>query len=149
MAAATGCRTRCTEPRAAFLDIRGWTLAEGETFSDSDVLSGSCVCLLGRTLVRELFQDESPIGEDIRIRGVSFRVVGVLASKGANMMGMDQDDLLIAPWTAIKFRVASGALSMGNQSTSSSSSSSVNTLSDLYNSPPDILPHEVGRADGG
>ncbi len=134
---------------AAFLDIRGWTLAEGETFSDSDVGSGNCVCLLGKTLVHELFQDESPVGEDIRVMGVSFRVVGVLASKGANMMGMDQDDLLLAPWTAIKFRVASGTLSMGNQSASSSSSSSVNTLSSLYNSPPAFYPtkSDVQTAD--
>jgi ABC-type antimicrobial peptide transport system permease subunit len=134
---------------AAFLDIRGWTLAEGETFSDTDVLSGNCVCLLGQTLVRELFQDQSPIGEDIRIMGVSFRVIGVLASKGANMMGMDQDDLLLAPWTAIKFRVVSGTLSMGNQSISSGSSSSVNTLSDLYNSPPTFYPtkSDVQTAD--
>jgi ABC-type antimicrobial peptide transport system permease subunit len=124
---------------AAFLDIRDWTLAEGEVFTDSDVLSGSCVCLLGQTLVRELFQGQSPIGEDIRIRGVSFRVIGVLASKGANMMGMDQDDLLLAPWTAIKFRVASGTLSMGNQSVSSSSSS-VNTLSNPYNTAPTFYP---------
>ena len=134
---------------AAFLDIRGWTLAEGEMFTDSDVLSGSCVCLLGQTLVRELFQDQSPVGEDIRILGVSFRVVGVLASKGANMMGQDQDDLLLAPWTAIKFRVASGTLSMGNQSSSSSSSSSVNTLSNPYNSPPTFYPtkSDVQTAD--
>jgi ABC-type antimicrobial peptide transport system permease subunit len=133
----------------AFLDIRGWGLAEGEPFTDSNVSSGSCVCLLGQTLVRELFQDQSPIGEDIRVNNVSFRVVGVLASKGANMMGMDQDDILIAPWTAIKFRVTGGTLSMGNQSASSGSSNAVNTLSALYNSAPTLYPtkSDVQTAD--
>ena len=118
---------------SAFLDIRDWTeLAEGEAFTDRDVLNANKVCLLGQTLVRELFQDESPIGKEIRVKNVLFRVVGVLSSKGANMMGSDQDDILLAPWTTIKYRVSRSTLGSVNQSTSSGSSSSVNTLSDLY-----------------
>jgi ABC-type antimicrobial peptide transport system permease subunit len=102
------------------------------------------VCLVGQTLVRELFQNQSPVGADIRIRNVPFRVVGVLASKGANMMGMDQDDILIAPWTTMKSRVAGATLGTANQSASSGSSSSVNTLSALYNDPPSLYP---GKSD--
>jgi ABC-type antimicrobial peptide transport system permease subunit len=116
----------------AYLDIQDWTIAEGEPFTDRDVLNGNRVCVLGQTLVRELFQNEAPIGKEIRIKNVSFRVVGVLAGKGANMMGMDQDDIIVAPWTTIKYRVTGSTLENANQSTSSSSENSVNTLSNLY-----------------
>jgi len=124
----------------AFLDIRGWQLAEGEVFSESEVLGASRVCLLGQTVVRELFQGQSPIGTEIRLRDVSFRVIGVLAGKGANMMGMDQDDVVIAPWSTVKYKVAGGTLAMGNQSASSGSSGSVNTLAKTYNDPPVLYP---------
>lgn len=125
-----------------FLAIREWTLAEGELFTESDLLGANRVCLVGQTLVRELFQNQPPVGADIRIRNVPFRVVGVLASKGANMMGMDQDDILIAPWTTMKSRVAGATLGTANQSASSGSSSSVNTLSKLYNDPPSLYPEK-------
>jgi ABC-type antimicrobial peptide transport system permease subunit len=116
----------------AYLGVQAWTVAEGEPFNDRDVLNGNRVCLLGQTLVRELFQGETPIGKDIRIKDVSFRVVGMLRLKGANMMGMDQDDIILAPWTAIKYRVTGSPLTASNQSVSSSSSSSLNTLSNVY-----------------
>jgi ABC-type antimicrobial peptide transport system permease subunit len=116
-----------------FLEVRDWTIAEGEVFTDRDVRNGNRVCLLGQTLVRELFQGDSPVGKDIRINNVSFKVVGVLSRKGANMMGMDQDDIVVAPWTAIKYRVAGSPLANVNQSSkSSSTSTSVNSLSQLY-----------------
>src|SRR5205809_2476076 len=62
-----------------FLDVRDWTdLAEGEQFSERDVRNGSKVCLVGQTLVRELFQNRSPLGQEVRVQNVSFKVVGVL-----------------------------------------------------------------------
>jgi ABC-type antimicrobial peptide transport system permease subunit len=124
----------------AYLDVQNWTLAEGSLFTDRDVANANKVCILGRTLVRELFQGEPRVGKEIRIKNVSFRVVGVLGSKGANMMGMDQDDIILAPWTTIKYRVTGAALADANQSTSNSGST-VNTLSNLYpGGQPDLYP---------
>ena len=119
---------------ASFLEIREWTaLAAGEMFSERDVLTASLVCVLGQTLARELFQGEDPVGRELRIKNVPFRVVGVLSAKGANMMGSDQDDILLAPWTTLKYRVTGSALENTNQSAGSDSGSgSVNTLSNLY-----------------
>jgi macrolide transport system ATP-binding/permease protein len=119
----------------AFLTVRDWDLAEGEAFTERDVRNANKVCLLGQRLVRELFEGRSPLGKEVRVQNVSFRVIGVLTSKGANMMGMDQDDILLAPWTTIKFRVTGSSVSEVNQSAASSgtgTSQEVNTLSQIY-----------------
>lgn len=119
----------------AFLDVRDWQdLVEGEPFTDRDVRNASKVCLLGQTLVKELFQDESPVGKLVRVQNVSFRVVGVLSRKGANMMGLDQDDIVLAPWTTIKYRVSGTSVASVNQSaaTMADTSQRVNSLSQLY-----------------
>jgi ABC-type antimicrobial peptide transport system permease subunit len=116
-----------------FLDIRDWNpLADGEPFTERDVLNANKVCLIGQTLVRELFQGESPVGREIRVKNVSFRVMGVLKAKGANMMGSDQDDILLTPWTTLKYRVTGSTLANPNQSAAAASSSAVNTLNKLY-----------------
>jgi macrolide transport system ATP-binding/permease protein len=121
-----------------FLEVRDWPLSAGEPFTDQDVRNGSKVCLLGQRLVKELFSGESPLGKEVRVNNVAFKVVGVLAPKGANMVGIDQDDVLMAPWTAIKYRVAGSSLSNVNQSAQSQSSSSsstsqtVNSLNQIY-----------------
>jgi len=118
----------------AFIDVRDWNdLAEGRTFTEMEVRDGAAVCLLGQTLTRQLFQGESPIGKDVRVQNIAFRVVGVLSGKGANMMGMDQDDILLAPWTAIKYRVTGSSVSNVNQSRAlSEGSQQVNSLNQVY-----------------
>ena len=116
-----------------YLGIRDWTVSEGKCFTDSDVQTGGQVCLLGQTIVRELFDGLSPIGKEIRVKNVSMRVVGVLGPKGSNMMGMDQDDIVLAPWKTIKYRISGSPLQSTNQSAAgNSSSSSINTLSNVY-----------------
>ena len=117
-----------------FLLVRDWDdLVEGDMFSEQDVRNASKVCVLGQTLVRELFQGQSPLGKELRVRNVSFRVIGVLRKKGANMMGMDQDDILLAPWTTNKTRVSAVSTSTSGQSSSAASSASTKTDSNqLY-----------------
>jgi ABC-type antimicrobial peptide transport system permease subunit len=117
-----------------YLKIRNWTdLAEGDMFTNRDVRNANKVCLIGQTLARELFEGHSAVGKEVRIKNVSFKVVGVLTAKGANMMGMDQDDIIVAPWSAIKYRVSRTSLTNVNQSsTSSGTSSTINSLSQIY-----------------
>jgi len=115
----------------AYLDVGNWRLAAGEMFTDRDVRNGNKVCIIGNTIVQEVFSDDSPIGKDIRINNVSFRIVGVLARKGANMMGMDQDNIVLAPWTTVKYRISSSSTTTTSQSTSETTES-VNSLNALY-----------------
>ena len=104
-----------------YFDIAGWKIEEGEPFSASHVRRGSKVCLVGETIVRELYGGENPVGKDLRIQNVVFKVIGVLKSKGANMMGMDQDDCVIAPWTSVKMRLrGAGSTSLSSASASAS-----------------------------
>jgi ABC-type antimicrobial peptide transport system permease subunit len=122
----------------SYLNVRDWTdMAEGEPFTERDVRNSSKVCVIGQTLVRELFGGQSPLGKEIRLQNVGFRVVGVLRAKGANMMGMDQDDIVLAPWTTIKYRVTGSSLGNVNQSSAASQSSAsgntaVNSLNQIY-----------------
>jgi len=81
------------------LFIRDWTLSDGRIFSEEDVKNATKVCILGQTIVTNLFGDLNPIGKTIRIKGVPFIVIGVLESKGQSAMGQDQDDTIIIPIT--------------------------------------------------
>lgn len=89
-----------------YLEIRKYSVAGGEMFSDQDILSSAKVCVIGKTIVDNLFTNgEEPVGKIIRFGKIPFRVIGVLISKGYNTMGMDQDDLILAPYTTIQKRV--------------------------------------------
>jgi ABC-type antimicrobial peptide transport system permease subunit len=113
----------------SFLDVREWTdLEEGEPLTDSDVRNGTRVCLVGQTIKRELFDSQSPVGKEIRLQNVGFRVIGVLSPRGANMMGLDQDDIVLAPWTSIKARVSSSLLTNVNQSSATAANSTNATV---------------------
>ena len=85
-----------------YLAIRNWSLASGENFTARDVLVAEKVCLLGDTVVRNIFPDQDPVGQVIRVKNLPFRVLGVLAPKGQGQFGQDQDDLIIAPYTTIQ-----------------------------------------------
>ena len=116
-----------------FLNVRDWTdMQEGSCFTDQDVRNASKVCIIGTTTARTLFDDASPVGQEIRLRNAMFKVVGVLSPKGANMWGMDQDDVIIAPWTSIKANVSGSSAQVANQSAASAAASTVNTLTQLY-----------------
>ena len=90
---------------ANYFQIRDWELADGRFFTEREVDRHSRVCLVGQTIVKEVFNGADPIDCEIRIRNVGFRVIGVLKSKGANMMGMDEDDLILMPWTTMRMRI--------------------------------------------
>jgi ABC-type antimicrobial peptide transport system permease subunit len=138
----------------ADLDVSNWTVAQGEFFTDHDVQAVNNVCVIGATVVRELFEGENPVGKQIRVKNTHLKVVGVLQAKGASMMGWDQDDILMAPWTTVKYRLSNQMLSNVNQSaavaSSGSSLTTVNTLNNLYPSSGSSLypaPSTIQQAD--
>lgn len=89
-----------------YLDIRKFSVGEGSTFTDQDLLTSAKVCMIGKTVVDNLFTNgENPIGKVIRFNKIPFTIIGVLTPKGYNSMGMDQDDLIIAPYTTVQKRV--------------------------------------------
>lgn len=89
-----------------YLSIRQLKVADGEMFTDTDIKAAAKVCILGQTVVDYLFPDGSdPIGKVVRFNSIPFRVIGVLQKKGYNSMGMDQDDLVLAPYTTVMKRI--------------------------------------------
>jgi putative ABC transport system permease protein len=95
----------------SFLDIRSWTLSQGDAFTREDDSAAAKVCVLGQTVVDKLFPTGAQvIGEEIRVKAVPCKVVGVLAPKGQSASGQDQDDVVLMPWTTVARRL------MGSQS---------------------------------
>jgi len=85
--------------------IRAWNVAQGSFFTDQDVRVATKVCLLGATVADSLFPQGDAVGQTVRLKNVPFKVVGVLDRKGGNMMGQDQDDQIIAPYTTVMKRL--------------------------------------------
>lgn len=89
-----------------YLDIRQLSVSDGDMFTEQDIKAGTKVCILGQTVVDYLFPDGSdPVGRVVRFNTIPFRVIGVLKKKGYNSMGMDQDDLVLAPYTTVMKRI--------------------------------------------
>ncbi len=89
-----------------YLDIRKVSVADGEMFTEQDIKSAAKVCLLGQTVIDNLFPDGSnPIGRIVRFNKIPMKVVGTLTPKGTNSMGMDQDDVVLAPYTTVMKRI--------------------------------------------
>jgi len=89
-----------------YLDIRQYKVAQGDFFSEHDIKTAAKVCVVGQTVVDNLFTNgENPIGKNIRFGSIPFRIIGVLESKGYNSMGQDQDDMIIAPYTTVQKRI--------------------------------------------
>ncbi len=89
-----------------YLSIRKWPLAEGSLFSSRDVEAASNVCLLGQTVVSNLFGNEDPVGKTIRVQNLPFTVIGVLSPKGASTFGQDEDDTILMPYTTVQKKLA-------------------------------------------
>jgi putative ABC transport system permease protein len=85
-----------------FPEVRNWETAHGAFFTAADQRAGARVCVIGQTVADNLFFGDDPVGKSLRIRNMPFRVLGVLARKGTNSMGSDQDDIIIAPYTTVR-----------------------------------------------
>jgi len=90
---------------SAYLTVRQWPLESGETFSREEEAAAAKVCILGKTVVEKLFGANSPLGEQIRVRAVPCKVVGVLSAKGQGSWGQDQDDIILMPWATLVHRL--------------------------------------------
>ncbi len=88
-----------------YVDIRAWDFVDGGNFSAADVKASTKVAVLGNTVATNLFGDASPVGQIVRIQNAPYTVVGLLKPKGMNMMGMDQDDMVLVPWSSAMVRL--------------------------------------------
>ena len=89
-----------------YVIVRNWPLDSGEFFNARDVVgAGAKVCVIGRTIADQLFPEEDPIGQQIRVKNIPFFVIGVLSKKGANLFGQDQDDIVLMPYTTVRKRI--------------------------------------------
>ncbi len=94
--------TRITGSNPEYFDIRSWPLSNGQYFTEADVRSATKVCVLGQTVVDNLFKGSDPVGTVIRVKSMPFKVVGVLSPKGQSAQGQDQDDIVVAPYTTVQ-----------------------------------------------
>ncbi|MCX7427592.1 MAG: ABC transporter permease [Planctomycetia bacterium] len=88
-----------------YLTVRNWQLRHGGFFTERDITAAAKVCVIGHTIVEKLFQTTNPLGETIRINNIPFRIIGILETKGANLVGEDQDNIVMAPYTTVRKRL--------------------------------------------
>ncbi len=116
-----------------YLNVRNWEkMAAGSAFTDEDVRRAAEVCVIGQTVADGLFGKESPVGKEIRLKNIGLKVVGVLPRKGANMTGRDQDDIIVLPYTTVRYRLSGSKLTFANGTASPAAKSSVNSLNAVY-----------------
>jgi putative ABC transport system permease protein len=94
-----------------YVIVRNWPMATGEFFTERDVAGATKVCVLGLTVARQLFPDAEPVGQQVRVKNIPFTVSGVLSRKGANLVGQDQDNILLMPYTTVRKRLQNSAFS--------------------------------------
>lgn len=99
----------------SYLEIRNWQTSSGSFFQDSDVAGATKVCVLGATVVEEVFGAEDPVGQIIRVKNMPFRVLGTLERKGSAAWGQDQDDVIVMPWTTVSRVIQNSQLNEVNQ----------------------------------
>lgn len=90
----------------AYFDVRNWDVQSGREFTDSEIHTGAAVCIIGSKVRKQLFDQQDPIGANIRLQAISCQIVGLLASKGQGGMGMDQDDVVLVPLQAFQRRIS-------------------------------------------
>jgi len=102
--------TRIEGYNELYPDMRNWTIAQGSFFDDSQVKAAARVAVLGNTVWQELFAGSDPVGQTIRVKNLSFQVIGTFKAKGYNSWGCDQDDVIIVPYTTVQKKFLGGAL---------------------------------------
>jgi putative ABC transport system permease protein len=112
LAGGTNWRTSINGVSTDFLTIRAWGVSSGAMFEQQDVSSSRKVAVIGATVAEQLFPGADPVGSEMQIRSVPFQIVGVLAAKGQNAMGQDQDDIVLVPYTTAQNRL-SGSVRIG------------------------------------
>src|SRR5712692_406171 len=98
--------TRVRGVTPEYLEVRRWVIASGSAFTQRDVDAAADVCLIGQTVVENLFGDEDPLGKTIRVKNLPFKIIGVLAPRGQSPFGNDEDDTIIAPFTTVQKKLA-------------------------------------------
>ncbi len=127
--------------------VRSWNIEKGMFFTEQDDHAAAKVCVLGQTVVANLFGDEDPIGKTIRIKNIPFRVVGVLESKGGSTMGQDQDDLVVAPYETVRKKVM-GTNAVGQILVSATTNDLVGRAQEEIEPPPPEAPDQQVRGPG-
>jgi putative ABC transport system permease protein len=98
--------TRASGVSQDYTQIRNWPVVDGSMFSERDVDMAANVCILGNTVAQQLFGDQDPVGQMIRVQNLPFRVMGVLLAKGQNSNGQDQDDTMVMPYTTVQKKIS-------------------------------------------